>query len=180
MEERLRTNRTGIAAGILGAVALLVVIAIVFDLGPFDEDELSVPEFLSQADEICSKAHDEFLDIQKSAPRTADEAESISQALVEVAEEEAESIRALAEPATVTEPLNRYLTARERGIEILRTGIEAAKDEDPDAYEKAQAKLARSQPDRRRAAQEIGFNECSEPLVNSEELKRQGEQAGSG
>lgn len=173
VDERLRTNRTGIAASVIGLILLLFVVALVFDLGPFADDELSAPEFLSRGDEICTRAHDEFLEIQTSTPRTAAEAESISAALIEVAEEELDSIRDLGEPAALTEPLERYLGLRAEGIDVLREGQEAASGDDPVAYERSQAELARTQPKRAKAAREVGFNECSEPLIGPDELERQ-------
>lgn len=172
MEERLRTNRTGIAAGVVSAIAVLAVAAL-FDLGPFADDELSAAEFLSRGDEVCREAHDEFLDIQRSAPRTASDAEAIAEALIEVAEEETAALRELDPPAGLATRLESYLDEREQGIELLRTGLAAAQDEDVRAYEAAQAKLARTQPKRLRAARKVGFSECSEPLSKPAELERQ-------
>lgn len=175
MDPERRPNRSALAAAIIGALAVLVVVAAVFGLGPFADDELSAPEFIARADEICVDAHDEFLDLQSNAPRTADDAASITQALIEIAEGERTDVAELGAPETLEERVADYLEQRDRGIEILRDGLGAARDEDAGAYETAQAKLAANQRRRALAAEEIGFSECSQPLVKDEELKRQSE-----
>jgi hypothetical protein len=61
--------------------------------------------------------------------------------------------------------LDRYIEAREQGLEILRDGLEAAEDDDAEAYADAQAQIADTQVDRARLAREVGFTECSRPLT---------------
>ena len=173
MEDVPRTNRTGVAAGIIGTVVLLAVLAVVLDLGPFADDDLRATEFLSQGDELCTEAHDEFLEIQGSAPRTADDAEEQVEALIEVAEEERDAIADLRPPATLEDDVTAYLEEREQGIEVLHDGLEAARADDPTAYEDAQARLASQQEKRQAVAREVGFSECSAPLVDKDELERQ-------
>ena len=180
MEEAPRTNRTGLAAGIIGVVVLLAVLAVVLDLGPFADDELSAAEFLSQGDEICKQAHDEFLDIQGSSPRTSDDAVAQVNALIEVAVKERDGILELDGPADLAEDVDGYIAEREKGIEILKDGLAAARDDDPAAYEEAQAQLASQQSERQDTAQKLGFNECSEPLVDETELERQAQPPADG
>lgn len=159
-----RTNPAAVAAGVVGLVALLALLAFIFDLGPFSDDELSVPEFLSQADEICTEAHDEFLELQDRTPRTPEDAANLTEALVEVAREEADAVAELDAPASLEDPVDGYLQEREKGIELLRDGVAAARDEDPEEYESIQARLDDSQSRRAASAREIGFSECSKPL----------------
>lgn len=173
MQEAPPTNRTGLAAAIIGVVVVLAVVSIVFDLGPFSDDELSAAEFLSQGDEICAQAHDDFLDIQGSAPRTAADAEAQVDALIKVASDERDGIQELNPPRSLAGQVDSYLEERENGIETLEEGRAAARDDDPEKYEAAQAKLASQQAKRQETAQEVGFNECSEPLVSEDELERQ-------
>ena len=180
MEEGPRTNRTGLAAGIVGAAVLLAVLAIGLDLGPFADDDLSAAEFLGEGDEVCKQAHEEFLDIQGSAPRTAADAEAQVEALIEVAEEERDGILDLGAPESLSEDVDAYVADRERGIETLQDGLAAARKDDPIAYEEAQAELASQQPGRQEVAQKLGFNECSEPLVDADELERQAQPPAGG
>ena len=180
METPPRINRTGLAAGIIGALVVVAVLAIVFDLGPFADDELSAAEYLAQGDEFCAQAHDEFLEIQGSTPRTASDAESQLEALIDVAEQERDQLSELTPPANIAEEVAEYVEGRESGIEVLEEGLAAARDDDPEAYEAAQAKLASQQAKRQREAQGLGFNKCSEPLVSEDELERQAQPPAGG
>lgn len=168
-----RTNRTGLVAAVVGSLVLLAILAVVFDLGPFADEELSPAEFLAQGDEICAQAHDEFLEIQSSTPRTAEDAEAQVEALIEVAEEERDGLLDLSAPESLEGGVKKYVKDREKGIAILEDGLAAARDDDTDAYEAAQAELAAQQKERQDTAQKLGFNKCSEPLVSKEELERQ-------
>ena len=168
MDETPQTSRAGLALAIAALLGVLVVLAAVLDLGPFADDELTTEEFIAQGDEICREAHDEFLDLQERAPRTPSDAAELTEALIEVAEEEREAIADLSEPESLSAQVERYLDARDRGIDILRDGVAAAEDADAQAYEALQRKLASTQREPRYAiAEEIGFEECSKPLTGA-------------
>lgn len=164
MEDNLPDNRARLAAGTALAVAALIAIAAIFGLGPFADDDLSVAEYLAQGDEICTQAHDEFLDLQNGTPRTAADAAELIGALIEVAEEERDAIADLPAPASLVDPVAKYLDARVSGIDGLRAGLDAAKDEDAEAYERIQVELQASQGRRYEIAREVGFKECSKPI----------------
>jgi hypothetical protein len=180
VEEAPRTSRTGLAAGVIGAIILLFTLAILLDLGPFADEDLSAAEFLAQGDEICKQAHDEFLEVQGPTPRTAADAEAQVEALIEIAEEERDAILDLAAPESLAEDVDAYLAEREVGIKTLKDGLAAARDDDPIAYEEAQAELASQQARRHDVAQKLGFNKCSEPLVDEAELERQAQSPAAG
>jgi hypothetical protein len=157
-----RAHRVRLIAAALGALALLVVLAIILDLGPFADDALSEEEFLSRGDEICATAHEGFADAQsKASGQTPREAVALTDELIEIAEQELADIEALAPPEQLADDLDRYLAARERGLETLREGRAAAEKADIFAYESAQAKLARGQAKRLELAKAVGFSECS-------------------
>lgn len=178
MQEAPPTNRTGLAAAIAGAVAALFVVALVLDLGPFADEDLSAPEFLAQADGVCAQAHEDFLEVQSSVPRTPEDAADQVEALVQIAEDERDAIADLGAPEAVAEDLDNYLAERDRGIATLKEGLEAARADDPAAYERAQAKLAAEQRKRASLARELGLTECSQPLVSDAELERQSQLPG--
>lgn len=162
------------ALGVAGIVAaLLAVVAI---LGwPFG-GSLSRAELIAEGDAICARAHDAFEELQSEPPRTSREATALTEQLIGIAEDEHDEIDSLEPPAELEQPLDRYLGARERGIELLRQGLAAAEAADSRPYEVAQAELAATQRDpRRRLARRIGFEECSQPLVDGAELDRQAE-----
>jgi hypothetical protein len=164
-------------AALLGVLFALIAL---LDLGPCADEELTVDEFISQGDEICDEAHDEFLHLQEGAPRTPSDAAELTGALIDVAEEERDAISDLRAPDSLGDQVDRYLEARDRGIDVLREGMEAAEDADAGAYEALQAELASTQVDPRfQIAGEIGFEECSKPLVGTGELRRQAESPAS-
>ncbi|MFI5121614.1 MAG: hypothetical protein ACHQJ5_01845 [Vicinamibacteria bacterium] len=163
---------------IAGGVALAVVVvalalAILLDQGPFSEPELSRGELIARGDEICRKAHEAFAELQKKPPQTAGQATDLTGKLVDIASDELDEIGSLKGPPEFDAEIERYLTARERGIEALRRGRDAAEAGDNDAYVVAQAELADSQLERQRIARRIGFAQCSRPLVGRGELEQQ-------
>ncbi|MDQ3572018.1 MAG: hypothetical protein M3383_04060 [Actinomycetota bacterium] len=164
MNDSPLANRTGIAAAILIAIALLVAIAAIFGLGPC-ADDLSREEYVSQGDEICAEAHQEFLDLQTGTPRTAADAAELMAALIAVAEEERDAIAELQAPPDLVDRVAKYLDARQAGIAQLKAGLAAAEDEDPQAYERVQGELEQSQKRRYALAREVGFKECSKPIA---------------
>jgi hypothetical protein len=161
-------------ASALGILALGVVVALaaLLDLGPFAGEELSRAEFVARADQVCAEAHDEFRDLQRSQPETASEAEALTDALLDVAEDELADVAELNGPDDLDDAIDRYLEAREAGIELLRAGLDAAADQDALAYERAQARLASTQDGREKLAREVGFDECSRPITDREQLRR--------
>jgi hypothetical protein len=158
-----------LAAGV-AAAALIVVLAIALDLGPFEEGELSESEFLARGDEICREAHEEFESAQEQSPNTAGEAADLTGDLIAISEGELERIRELSTPASLEDPLERYLAAREEGIKQLRKGLAAAEKEDAFAYADAQAEVAADQVHRLQLARDVGFSECSRVLFGRDRL----------
>jgi len=158
-------TRAGLTVAVAALVGVVLALFAVLEIGPCAEDELSVEEFIAQGDEICRLAHEEFLDLQGRTPRTPSDAADLMGALIEVAEEERDAIADLNAPASLADQVDRYLEAREVGIDLLREGRDAAEDADASAYEERQAELASTQVDPRyEIASEIGFEECSKPL----------------
>jgi|SRR5215210_4204065 len=155
----------------LGALVLLAAIAAVaaaLDLGPFgggDEDDGAVTkaEFVSRGDEICKQAHAQFEQLQENPPNTARAAAELQRKLIGVSEAELTDIRELDAPPEVEPALDRYLRAREQGIALLKRGLRAAENEDPQAFSAAMAELASGQVHRLKLAQAVGFTECSRP-----------------
>jgi hypothetical protein len=156
---------------VLGALALLaaiVALAAVFGLGPFDGDDgggggtaLDKAQFTAKGDQVCNAAHDKFVELQKTPPNSAEGAVALTQNLIEISENELGQIRALDAPPEVQPALDRYLQAREQGIEQLKQGLQAAQERNARAYADAQAKIAASQVQRLTLARAVGFRQCS-------------------
>ena len=149
------------ALGALGLLAVLVALAAVFDLGPFGRwggTSLTKAEFTAKGDEVCERAHDQFAELQKNPPNSAEGAVALTQNLIEISENELSQIRALDAPPEVQAALDRYLRAREQGIALLEQGLEAAEDEDARAYAAPRPKIAAGQVRRLKLAQAVGFS----------------------
>ena len=152
----------------LSVVAVAVAAGAIAGIGPFDGEEgeeLTADEVATRGDEICTEGREQFAELQRDPPQSADEAAELTRQLVEITEEEMEGLRAMNVPDGVQGALDRYLEAREQGLAILRDGLEAAEEEDAEAYADAQAEIADSQVERARLAKEVGFTECSRPLT---------------
>ena len=179
MAEGTRGNRAGFALALVLVAGVGIVLAVLLDVGPFSEGgELTRAELVAEGDEVCADAHDAYLDLQGNPPRTPSEAADLTGELVEISEEELDEIRELDGPPEVDAQLERYLAARERGIETLREGERAAEAGNLDAYTRAQARIAASQRERQALARKVGFDECSRPLVSDDELEALAEGAG--
>jgi hypothetical protein len=157
-------GRLGWIAGGVGLLVVLALLALVFELGPFTPEELTRGELIARGDEICREAHQAFTDLQEKPPQTPGQAAELTGKLVDIAADELDQIRSLEGPGDFDTEIERYLAARERGIEALEDGQAAAEDHAAGAYAAAQAELADSQLERRRIARLIGFAECSRPI----------------
>jgi hypothetical protein len=153
-------------------LAAVFLVAALLDLGPFAEQPLTERQFIARADEICRDAHDRFRAVQENQPATAIQAQAQIERLISTAEEELADVEDLREPDSVSESVSRYLEARDKGIDLLRRGLEAARSNDGDAYAEAQADVARGQLARLRLAKEIGLTECSQPITSRAKLER--------
>lgn len=156
----------GPAAAVLGGLGLLAVIvalAALFELGPFEDEgsSLTQAQFIARGDQACKRAHDQFAELQKNLPNSAEGAVGLTENLVEISEGELSQIRALDAPPEVQGALDRYLRAREQGIALLEQGLEAAQDRNARGYADAQAEVAAGQVNRLELAQAVGFSECS-------------------
>lgn len=151
------------ALGGAGMLVLLIGVVAILARWPF-AGELSRAEFIAQGDGICAQAGDAFEELQKVPPRTAPQAADLTARLVDIAADELDEIAGLNPPSELDGDVDRYLAAREEGIELLREGLDAAEAGEPRRYGAAQSRLAAGQRSRRRLAREIGFRKCSRPL----------------
>ena len=168
MEVVRRRGPLPVLAGLGAVVVILFALGAIFDLGPFEDEDLSTAEFIGRGDQICKEAHDAFVEVQANPPQTSREAADLNERLASIADDEREELAELAEPPALSSLIGRYLEARERGIEALNRGADAAREEDDDTYRAEKQALEREQADRRRLAVQIGFSECSRALRGSQ------------
>jgi hypothetical protein len=168
---RPRANPWVLAPAGLLLIAALVGLAALVKLGPFGEETLTERQFITRADQICRDAHDRYRAVQEDEPQTAIQAQAQTERLIATAEEELAEVEDLNEPDALSESVSRYIHARDQGIDLLRRGLEAARDNDGDAYARAQVDLARGQLERERLARRIGLTECSRPITSRAKLE---------
>src|SRR5262249_36658501 len=95
---------------------------------------VSSPELVQRADEICGSERGDFAGIQDQPAANAGEAADQTQQLIDVANTELSDLRDLEPPDPQRAAYNAYLEARQRAVDLLQRGKDAADNPDGDAY----------------------------------------------
>jgi hypothetical protein len=154
---RLRQPRTLCAAALAGVAIALPACG---------SDEQSTQDFVRSADRICRDNQQEFAQIQRTPPKTADQAEKQAEALIDVADRALDELRSLDPPEESAGAYDRYLEAREQALGYLEEGRDAAAANDPKAYAAAKRRAAERQANRLALARSLGLRDCSRPSVS--------------
>jgi hypothetical protein len=125
------------------------------------KDQVSASELDQKADEACRTEQTKFQQIQATPPANATEAADQTKELIQVAEDTSSAIDDLEPPDALQMPLEIYLNARERAIDEMKKGQDAAENQDSRGYGDAQAAVAKSAPQRKKLADSLGFQACS-------------------
>jgi hypothetical protein len=123
--------------------------------------EVTAAELDQKADQACRAEQAKFSQIQATPPASASEAADQTKALIRVAGDTSSTIEDLEPPAGLRSALDVYLGARERAIDQMKKGQDAAENQDSRGYGDAQAAVLKSAPQRRKLAQSLGFKACS-------------------
>jgi hypothetical protein len=123
--------------------------------------QVSAAELDQKADQACREEQAKFEQIQKTPPANASEAADQTKALIQVAESTSSAIDDLEPPDALRMPLEIYLDARDRAIDEMKKGQDAAENQDSRTYGTAQAAVAKSAPQRKKLAVSLGFKVCS-------------------
>jgi hypothetical protein len=123
--------------------------------------QVTAAELDQQADQICRQELAKFNQIQAHPPANASEAADQTKALIGAAESASSAIDDLEPPDALREPLDIYLSARDRAIDQMKKGQDAAENQDSRAYGAAQAAVAKTAPQRKKLADSLGFKVCS-------------------
>jgi hypothetical protein len=146
---------------------LLILPAVVFlavggsGCGSGGKDRVSAAELVQKADAICGKERSSFARIQADPPPNASVAADQTDELIKVTEGANSELRDLQPPEELESAYERYLEARDRVLDQMRRGKDAAEDRDSAIYGAAQAAVARDAPQRRKLARSVGFKVCS-------------------
>ena len=130
-------------------------------------EELAASELIRSADEICRGGVERFAEIQSETPSSAEEAETQTGDLVEVATAELDELRALSPPEELSAPYDAYVESRATALEQLERGRDAAAERDTEAYVEARNEANAGQPQRLKLAKAVGLKSCSQPAPAS-------------
>jgi hypothetical protein len=147
------------------AISLLGMAAASGIAGCGDDEQLTKPDFLTEADRVCRQSQAKFNRIQRKPARSAAQAEEQTGALIDVLQEALDDLEQLEPPDRLSPAFDRYLAARERAIGYLEQGRRAAESNDPEAYAAAKEKVTAEQAERLELARRVGLRECSRPPV---------------
>jgi hypothetical protein len=125
------------------------------------KEQVSAAELGQKADQICRTEQTKFKQIQVAPPANATEAAEQTKQLIDAAESASSAIDDLEPPDALQGALDTYLGARDRAIDEMKRGQDAAENQDSRTYGTAQAAVVKSAPQRKKLAGSLGFKVCS-------------------
>jgi hypothetical protein len=123
--------------------------------------QVTAAELDQQGDQICRDEQSKFREIQAKPLGNASDAVDQTKALIQVAESANSALGDLEPPDALSTPLDIYLSARNRAIDEMKRGQDAAENQDSSTYAAAQAAVVHSAPERKKLADSLGFKVCS-------------------
>jgi hypothetical protein len=144
--------------------ALVPISAVVVALagcGGGSKAQVSAAELVQKADTICSQERSGFDRIQAHPPPNASVAADQTGELIQITENASSDLRDLEPPDELRAAFDRYLEARDRVVDQMKRGQDAAENQAAGAYGAAQAAVARDAPERRKLAHALGLKVCS-------------------
>jgi hypothetical protein len=140
-------------------VPALALIALAAGCGG-GKHQVSAAELVQKGDQICRTEQSKFNQIQAHAPANASNAGDQTKELIGAAESASSQLGDLGPPDALRAPLESYLSARDRAVDQMKHGEDAAENQDSRAYGTAQATVVRTAPERRKLARAVGFKVC--------------------
>jgi hypothetical protein len=124
-------------------------------------EPVSAAELVQKADAACAKERSSFARIQAHPPPNASVAAEQTEELIKVTQDANTQLRDLEPPEGLRSAYGAYLEARDRVIDQMKRGQDAAQDQDSSGYGAAQATVARDAAKRRKLARAVGLRVCS-------------------
>ena len=125
------------------------------------KQQVSAAELVQKGDQICRDEQTKFRQIQAHPLANASDAADQTKELIQVSENANSGLGDLEPPEAQQAPLDSYLSARDRAIEQMKAGQDAAENQDSKAYAAAQAAVVHTGPQRKKLAVSLGFKVCS-------------------
>src|SRR4051794_6961141 len=120
-------------------------------------EPVSAGELVQKADAICAAEQTSFDRVQAHAPPSAKVAAEQTGELIDATQTASSKLRDLEPSDRLKAPYDRYLEARDRALDRMKHGQDAADEADSAAYGAAQAAVAREAPERNKLARALGL-----------------------
>jgi len=124
------------------------------------KQSVTAAELVQKGDQICRTEQTGFSQIQAHPPANASIAADQTKELVKTAESASSHLGDLEPPDELRAPFENYMSARDRAVDQMKRGEDAAENQDSRAYGAAQAAVVKSAPERKRQARAVGFTVC--------------------
>jgi hypothetical protein len=125
------------------------------------KQQVTAAELDQKGDQICRDEQSKFRQIQAKPLGNASDAADQTMQLIQVAESANSALGGLNPPDALRAPLDSYLSARNRAIDQMKRGQDAAQNQDSVTYAAAQAAVVHTAPQRKKLADSLGFKVCS-------------------
>ena len=125
------------------------------------KEQVTAAELSQKGDQICREEQGRFEEIQAHPPPNASVAADQTKELIDVAEAANADLGDLEPPDEIQGRYDDYLEARERVVDEMKKGADAAESQNSTSYAEAQNAVAKTNPRRRQIAASLGFRVCS-------------------
>jgi hypothetical protein len=147
------------ASRVLAPISTLAIVALGGGCGG-GSDQVSAAELVQKGDAICREERASFARVQVHPPANASVAADQTGELIQATERATSALRDLEPPDQLRSGYERYLEARDRVIDQMKRGRDAAENQVSAAYGAAQAAVAREAPERHHLARALGLKVC--------------------
>ena len=154
------------ASRILPLIPTVVILSLAGGCGG-GKEEVSAAELAQKVDVICGRERGSFARIQAHPPPNASVAADQTSELIKATEDANSQLRDLRPPEELQSAYDRYLQARDRVLDEMNRGKDAAENQDSAAYGMAQAAVARGAKQRRTLARSLGLRVCSSSAASA-------------
>ena len=145
----------------LFAISVAGLVVVIASTGCGGPQKVSAAQLDQKGDAICRELQQKFNEVQARPPANASAAADQTKNLVSAAEDADSKLRDMQPPESLREPYKIYLDARDRAVDQLKRGQDAAKNQDSSAYVAAQQAVVQTAPRRKQLAESLGFRVCS-------------------
>jgi hypothetical protein len=149
------------ARWILPVIPTLAILSLGGGCGGGGKEQVTAAQLVQKGDQICREERSSFGRIQAQPPPNASIAADQTNELIQTTEDANSKLGDLEPPEQLRAAYDQYLEARDRVIDEMQRGKDAAENQDSGAYGAAQAAVAQNAPQRRKLARSLGFKVCS-------------------